>query len=327
MTREKKGLLAKMFGGAGKEEELPWRVILKGVPDQRSQDAIVRILTERLNTSMDDAMKILDAVPIILFENLSSRESEQMKLTLNSLGVRTAISDDPAELKGLPKVTWPRKITAQDLGVADASQQGFPPAPPPQAPPPLPPQPPQPARSSFAPPPAAPAPPPRNVPYPLPVPGSLPFPPPPPPIYQAPSAPFPPAPPMAPAPVYSPPPPPPSSNFPTPVTFIQPPAVPEPVPPAPVEEIPPAEPFLPEPPVFETPFSSPSGKPPVEETSTLKPLPPPMPETLSRSSPLKRVDFDEIQARVRDLEEMKVWFERQAGHLDQAIQALRKFLS
>ncbi|GEM_PF-2402996 len=144
MGERKKGFLEKVFSSSFKKDTgQSWAVILKGVPDKQSETNLVRLLTDQLNTSADDAAKIVQAVPIILFGNLTSHEAEQIKLRLNEIGARTGISKDPEELKGLPLVSWPKKITLQDLGGAinptiPAPPPFLPPAagsPPPSAPP------------------------------------------------------------------------------------------------------------------------------------------------------------------------------------------------
>ena len=106
-----------------------WGVILKGVPDKKTEEGLIRIFTERLDVPGDDALKIIRSVPIILFDERDPREAEQMKLILNQTGARTAISNDPNDFKKLPRVVWPKKVEAQDLGVEQAA------APPPPAPP------------------------------------------------------------------------------------------------------------------------------------------------------------------------------------------------
>lgn len=98
-----------------KKESSSWAVILKGIPDKRSEENLIHLFTERLNIPGDDALRIIRSLPIILFDERNSREAEQIKLALNKTGVRTSISNDLDELKKLPRVVWPRKIEAPEL--------------------------------------------------------------------------------------------------------------------------------------------------------------------------------------------------------------------
>lgn len=121
MAERKKGFLEKFLTSSSKKDgKGSWRVVLKGVPDKQVEGLLVQLLTDRLNAAADDATKIVQAVPIILFSNLTSHEAEQIKLRLNETGARTAISNDPDELKGFAMVSWPKKVSPQDLvDVAD----------------------------------------------------------------------------------------------------------------------------------------------------------------------------------------------------------------
>ena len=141
----------------------PWQVILKGLPDKRAEENFSRLLTDRLNVGADEISQIMQSIPVIIFSDLTSHEAEKIKLILNETGVRTAISNDPDELRGLAVVTWPKKITPQDLAHFNAEI----PPPPPFAPPsgkppenpPPPPSPPSPPAAPPPPPPPSPAPP------------------------------------------------------------------------------------------------------------------------------------------------------------------------
>lgn len=104
------------FGKSSKENLASWTVILKNAPDKKSEEALMLIFTERLNVPGDDALKVIRSAPIILFDERSSREAEQIKLILNKTGARTAISNDPSEFKKFPKVAWPKRIAVEDLG-------------------------------------------------------------------------------------------------------------------------------------------------------------------------------------------------------------------
>ena len=134
MAARKKGFLEKILTSSFKKDgNQAWGVILKNVPNKQAEANLLRLLTDQLNTSADDAGKILQAVPIILFNNLTSLEAEQFKLRLNETGARTGISNDPEELRGLPLVSWPKKMTAVDLGEMEGSSNI--PTPPPFLPP------------------------------------------------------------------------------------------------------------------------------------------------------------------------------------------------
>ena len=118
METHKKGFFERFLSaapGLKKERDLPWKVILKGIPDKQAEGNFVSILTGKLNTSADDALKITKSLPIVLFSNLTSHEAEEIKLFLNETGVRSAISNDPDEMRNLGKVTWPKKVTIADL--------------------------------------------------------------------------------------------------------------------------------------------------------------------------------------------------------------------
>lgn len=99
-----------------KKDPQSWAVILRAAPDKESQEALARIFTEKLNLALDDAQKIVQSSPIVLFEKRGSREAEQIKLCLNETGVRTAISNDTEEFKRLPRVVWPKKVELKDFG-------------------------------------------------------------------------------------------------------------------------------------------------------------------------------------------------------------------
>lgn len=118
METHKKGLFERLLAatpGLKKEEDLSWKVILKAIPDKQIEGTFVSVLTSKLNAPIDDAMKITQSLPIILFSDLSSHEAEKLKLFLNDMGVRSAISNDPDEMRSLGTVTWPKKITLNDL--------------------------------------------------------------------------------------------------------------------------------------------------------------------------------------------------------------------
>lgn len=118
METHKKGLVERLLSatpGLKKEEDSSWKVILKVIPDSQIEENLISILTSKLNASVEDVRKITQSLPIILFSNLTSREAEKLKLLLNETGVRSAISNDPDEMQGLGVVTWPKKITANDL--------------------------------------------------------------------------------------------------------------------------------------------------------------------------------------------------------------------
>ena len=118
METHKKGLFERFLSstpGFKKEEDLSWKVILKAIPDKQIEGFFISLLTSKLGAPTDDVIKITQSLPIVLFSNLSSHEAEKLKLFLNETGVRSAISNDPDEMQGLGNVTWPKKITANDL--------------------------------------------------------------------------------------------------------------------------------------------------------------------------------------------------------------------
>ncbi len=162
-----------------KKESQAWAVVLKGIPDKKSEENLIHIFTERLNIPGDDALRIVRSSPIILFDERNSREAEQIKLALNQTGVRTSISNDVNELKKLPRVVWPRKVEAPELHIPRvpppslpqpslksskpmavppeprprpvplAAAERFAPPPPPPLPPPVPSAPPQPVTDEW----------------------------------------------------------------------------------------------------------------------------------------------------------------------------------
>jgi uncharacterized phage infection (PIP) family protein YhgE len=91
------------------------RIILQKVPDKKAEAAVVHLLTEKLHVMGDDAAKVVRAVPIILFDELTVKEAEQINLFLKQLGARSAISNDPNDAKKFPRVHWPRKIDLDTL--------------------------------------------------------------------------------------------------------------------------------------------------------------------------------------------------------------------
>ncbi len=127
-----KKLRSSSLKGPKNNEEESWGVILKGVPDKKVEEALIRILTERLNVPGDDALKIIRSSPIILFSDRSAREAEQIKLILNKAGVRTAISNDPSDFRTLPRVAWPQKIEVSHLE-GEEIQAPLPPLPSPKS--------------------------------------------------------------------------------------------------------------------------------------------------------------------------------------------------
>ncbi len=128
MGTHKKGFFEKILTSSFKKDgNGSWRVVLKGVPDKQVEANIVRLLTERLNASADDAAKIVRTVPIILFSDLTSNEAEQIKLRLNETGARTSISNDSDELRGLAMVSWPKKVSPDDFVGASESIPSPPP--------------------------------------------------------------------------------------------------------------------------------------------------------------------------------------------------------
>lgn len=103
-----------------------WVVILKGAPDKRTEEALIKIFTERLEVPGDDALKVIRSAPIILFGDRTAREAEQIKLIFNKTGARTAISNDPNEFKKFPRVSWPKEITIEELA-GGLEEPGVPP--------------------------------------------------------------------------------------------------------------------------------------------------------------------------------------------------------
>lgn len=102
-----------------KKEGGSWGVILKGVPDKKVEEALIRIFTERLRVPGEDAQKIIRSAPLILFSDRTARDAEQIKLLLNQTGARTAISNDPGDFRILPRVAWPGTIDIADLAGED----------------------------------------------------------------------------------------------------------------------------------------------------------------------------------------------------------------
>lgn len=105
-----------------------WVVILKEAPDKRAEEALIRIFTERLDIPGDDALKIVRSAPIILFDERNGQEAGEIKMVLNETGARTTVTNDPGEIKKLPRVVWPKKVELTDLKAGGGS---FPEAPPP----------------------------------------------------------------------------------------------------------------------------------------------------------------------------------------------------
>lgn len=109
------------FGkSSGKETQASWVVILKGAPDKKVEENLIQILTGRLDVPAEDALKVVRAAPIILFNEKTAREAEQIKLVLNKTGARTAISNDPHEFKKFPRVSWPRPVSMEELARGEA---------------------------------------------------------------------------------------------------------------------------------------------------------------------------------------------------------------
>lgn len=104
------------FHSSKKDNQSSWAVILKGAPDKKVEEALIRIFTERLDVPGDDALKVIRSAPIVLFSERTAREAEQIKLIFNKTGARTAISNDPHEFKKFPQVAWPKVVRLEDLG-------------------------------------------------------------------------------------------------------------------------------------------------------------------------------------------------------------------
>ncbi len=115
------------------------KVILQKAPNKKVEEALIHLLTEKLHVLNEDAAKVIHAVPIILFDELTVKEAEQLNLLLKQLGAKSAISNDPNDHKKFPRVHWPKKIEMEALGkIAPERIAPPPPSAPPSAPPPRP---------------------------------------------------------------------------------------------------------------------------------------------------------------------------------------------
>lgn len=110
-------LFQKIFSSEAKKDPAPsWVVILKGIADPKSEEALVRVFHQRLEIPREDGLKIVRSAPLILFDERTVEEAEQIKMILNQVGAQTAISNDPDEFNRLGRVLWPKRVEADRLG-------------------------------------------------------------------------------------------------------------------------------------------------------------------------------------------------------------------
>jgi DNA repair exonuclease SbcCD ATPase subunit len=100
---------------AGEKETSTFRILLQKVPGKPSEEALVRLLTEKLRLLNEDALKITQSAPIILFKDLTAKQAEQINLVLKTLGAKSVISSSPNDLKIYPYVNWPEQIDLEIL--------------------------------------------------------------------------------------------------------------------------------------------------------------------------------------------------------------------
>ena len=111
------------------EQNQTWGVILNETPDKKAEENLLRIFTERLHIPGEDALKIIHSVPILLFDDRSADEAEDIKMILDGLGARADISNDPKTFKKLSRISWPKRIEAADFATGVIERPLVPPAP------------------------------------------------------------------------------------------------------------------------------------------------------------------------------------------------------
>lgn len=141
-----------------RKEERSWRVLLKGAPDKAAEQNLTRFLKEKLAVSEEDALAIVRSAPLVLFEERTKEEAEQIQTLLTKeTGVRVVVTRDPEEIRNLPRVVWPKRVSLSLLLKEQVPLKEAAPPPPPPRKVPLPP--PKPAKPTPAPVPPKPTPP------------------------------------------------------------------------------------------------------------------------------------------------------------------------
>jgi len=100
---------------AKKDDDRSWRLILSKAQTGESKKALLWILTEKLKLPLHDAQSILRSKPIILFDQKTKQEAEELNLIFNQEEIKTLLSNNPEDIKTLPRVRWPKNITQEDL--------------------------------------------------------------------------------------------------------------------------------------------------------------------------------------------------------------------
>ncbi len=98
-----------------KEEDCSWRLILSKTHKRESKHAELGILTKKLKLSLQEAQSILGSRPIILFDQKTKQEVEELGLIFNQEGVLIQLSNNPEDAKILPRVKWPKNVVPADL--------------------------------------------------------------------------------------------------------------------------------------------------------------------------------------------------------------------
>lgn len=98
-----------------KGEDRSWRLILSKSQTEDSKKALFWILTEKLKLSLSDAKSIFKSRPIILFDQKTKQEIEELNLIFNQERIKTLLSNNLEDTKALPRVSWPRNITREDF--------------------------------------------------------------------------------------------------------------------------------------------------------------------------------------------------------------------
>ena len=100
---------------AKKEEDRSWMLVLSKAQKEGAKKALLWILTEKLRLSLHDAQSIFKSRPIILFDQKTKQEAEELNLIFNQGEIKTLLSNNPEDVKTFPRVRWSKNITQEDL--------------------------------------------------------------------------------------------------------------------------------------------------------------------------------------------------------------------
>ena len=97
-----------------KAEDRSWRLILSKAQN-KPQQIILEALMKKLKLSRDDAQSLFNSRPIILFDQKTKQEAEELKSIFNQEVIATSVSNNPKDAETLPRVKWPKNVTCEDF--------------------------------------------------------------------------------------------------------------------------------------------------------------------------------------------------------------------